>query len=68
MRTEVEFVMYGTTNKKDKSGAYLFMPGGEASGISKGTSPVFLAIGPLVSRRDLAQTVFIFMHCVFLDI
>ncbi|XP_033127426.1 alpha-mannosidase 2-like [Anneissia japonica] len=25
---DVEFVMYGTTNKKDKSGAYLFLPSG----------------------------------------
>ena len=30
VQTKVEFLMYGTVNKKDKSGAYLFLPDGPA--------------------------------------
>ncbi len=59
VRTEVEFVVYGTTSGKDKSGAYLFMPGGEASGVSAGKSPVSVVIGPLVSGRDKLYVVFL---------
>lgn len=29
-KVKVQFSWYGTTNKKDKSGAYLFLPDGEA--------------------------------------
>ena len=56
VRTEVEFVEYGTTSKKDKSGAYLFMPGGEATGVSSGKSPVSVVIGPLVSGRGISYS------------
>ncbi|XP_012672636.1 alpha-mannosidase 2 [Clupea harengus] len=37
---KVEFVWYGTTSKKDKSGAYLFLPGGEATPFSSSRPPV----------------------------
>lgn len=30
-QVKVEFVWYGTTSKKDKSGAYLFLPDGDAT-------------------------------------
>ena len=29
-QTKLEFVKYGTVNKKEKSGAYLFLPDGPA--------------------------------------
>ncbi|XP_064388295.1 alpha-mannosidase 2x-like [Halichondria panicea] len=57
VRTEVEFVVYGTTSGKDKSGAYLFMPGGKASGVSAGKSPVSVVIGPLLQEvRTIVQS------------
>jgi len=30
MRTEIQWMKYGTVAAKDRSGAYLFLPGGEA--------------------------------------
>lgn len=30
LEVKVQFSWYGTTSKKDKSGAYLFLPDGEA--------------------------------------
>uniref|UniRef100_A0A6Q2YG45 Alpha-mannosidase n=1 Tax=Esox lucius TaxID=8010 RepID=A0A6Q2YG45_ESOLU len=39
-RIKVEFAWYGTTSSRDKSGAYLFLPDGEAKMYSPAQSPV----------------------------
>ncbi|XP_063065756.1 alpha-mannosidase 2 [Engraulis encrasicolus] len=39
-QVKVEFLWYGTTSKKDKSGAYLFLPDGEAKPYSPSGPPV----------------------------
>ena len=46
----LDFVSYGTRKSKEKSGAYLFLPDGEASSIvlSNGKPSVLIVIGPLV--------------------
>jgi alpha-mannosidase II len=45
---DLEFVSYGT---RDKSGAYLFLPDGDASTISDKKLKVITIAGPLVSNR-----------------
>lgn len=47
----VDFVTYGTRSGKEKSGAYLFLPDGEAKSVlgqSWSNPPVVVTIGPLV--------------------
>lgn len=58
----VKFIQYGTTSKDDKSGAYLFMPDGEAKDIEltdeKGikTTPLLRFIrGPVVSELQVVM-------------
>lgn len=48
-RVELEFVKYGTTKKKDKSGAYLFLPDGPAKSVSSAENQVMWIEGPLIS-------------------
>ncbi|XP_070545855.1 alpha-mannosidase 2x-like [Ptychodera flava] len=59
----LDFVMYGTRNTKDKSGAYLFLPDGEAKTITEGLKPVIRLIrGRLLSEVHVTfDHVF---HCV----
>uniref|UniRef100_A0A672KAF4 Alpha-mannosidase n=1 Tax=Sinocyclocheilus grahami TaxID=75366 RepID=A0A672KAF4_SINGR len=48
---KVEFVLYGTTSNKDKSGAYLFLPDKEATIYSPSQPPVVrVTKGPLFSE------------------
>ncbi|XP_036436194.1 alpha-mannosidase 2 isoform X1 [Colossoma macropomum] len=48
---KVEFLCYGTTSKKDKSGAYLFLPDGEATKCSPSQPPVIrVTKGPVFSE------------------
>ena len=48
---DLDFVSYGTVSAKEKSGAYLFVPNGEAKTIVSGWSnpPITIIVGPLVS-------------------
>ncbi|KAL6463648.1 hypothetical protein MHYP_G00280390 [Metynnis hypsauchen] len=48
---KVEFLCYGTTSKKDKSGAYLFLPDGEATKCSP-SQPAVIRVtkGPVFSE------------------
>ncbi|XP_056601181.1 alpha-mannosidase 2 [Triplophysa dalaica] len=50
-QVKVEFVWYGTTNKKDKSGAYLFLPDGDAT-IYSSSQPTMIRVtkGPVFSE------------------
>ncbi|XP_076844380.1 alpha-mannosidase 2 isoform X2 [Brachyhypopomus gauderio] len=48
---KVDFVWYGTTSDKDKSGAYLFLPDGEAKKYSPSQPPIIrLTKGPVFSE------------------
>ncbi|XP_072528782.1 alpha-mannosidase 2 [Salminus brasiliensis] len=48
---QVEFLWYGTTSKKDKSGAYLFLPDGQATKYSPSQPPVIrVTKGPVFSE------------------
>ncbi|KAI4902521.1 hypothetical protein NFI96_013157 [Prochilodus magdalenae] len=48
---KVEFFWYGTTSNKDKSGAYLFLPDGEATKYSPSQPPVIrVTKGPVFSE------------------
>uniref|UniRef100_A0A4W4GBI7 Alpha-mannosidase n=1 Tax=Electrophorus electricus TaxID=8005 RepID=A0A4W4GBI7_ELEEL len=48
---KVDFVWYGTTSNKDKSGAYLFLPDGEAKKYSPSRPPVIrVTKGPVFSE------------------
>ena len=48
---DLDFVSYGTVSSKEKSGAYLFLPDGEARTIigSRSYPPITITVGPLVS-------------------
>lgn len=50
---DLDFVSYGTVSAKEKSGAYIFLPNGEARTIVSGWSnpPITITIGPLVSLK-----------------
>ncbi|XP_071942365.1 alpha-mannosidase 2-like [Antedon mediterranea] len=48
--TEVQFVTYGTTIKKDKSGAYLFMPDGDAQPLQTDRPFIRVIRGQLLSE------------------
>ena len=50
MGVAMDFVVYGVTSAKDKSGAYLFLPDGEASSIvtNRQKASVSITVGPLV--------------------
>ena len=52
LNVNLEFVSYGTLNAKEKSGAYLFLPDGEAKSIVSSWSnpPITIIVGPLVSN------------------
>ena len=51
VEVQLDFVTYGTRRGRDKSGAYLFMPGGEAVSMVAGGKPhVVVTVGPLVSH------------------
>ncbi|XP_030624910.1 alpha-mannosidase 2 isoform X2 [Chanos chanos] len=50
-QVKVEFMWYGTTSSKDKSGAYLFLPDGEATRYSSSQPPVIrVTKGPVYSE------------------
>ena len=51
LTVDVDFVQYGTVTSKEKSGAYLFLPDGEAKSIvsSWSSPPITITVGPLVS-------------------
>ncbi|TRY91811.1 hypothetical protein DNTS_012444 [Danionella cerebrum] len=56
-QVKVEFVWYGTTSNKDKSGAYLFLPDGEATVYSPSQAPlVRVTKGPLFSEVTTSFT------------
>lgn len=59
VNVNLEFVKYGTTNKKDKSGAYLFMPDGPAKAVIT-TSPLIR----VVKGRILTE-VHVFLDKIF---
>lgn len=46
----LSFLMYGTRNQKDKSGAYLFLPGGEATPIDIQQPLLRIVEGPIFSE------------------
>ena len=46
----VLFGVYGTAAKKDKSGAYLFLPDGPAKALPSLAAPVVVETGPVLSR------------------
>lgn len=54
LSVNLDFVSYGTMNGKEKSGAYLFLPGGEAKTVVSGWSnpPITIVVGPLVSNIE----------------
>lgn len=55
VRTEVVFVRYGTRPGKDRSGAYLFIPDGEAQSVMYDSHPTIRKTeGPLVSEMQVA--------------
>lgn len=49
-RVSTEFFIYGTRTSKDKSGAYLFLPDGEAK--VQGYWRVWLAVMPTAMRQS----------------
>ena len=51
LTVDLDFVSYGTVTSKEKSGAYLFLPDGEAKTIlgSWSNPPITITVGPLVS-------------------
>ena len=51
LNVDLDFVSYGTVSAKEKSGAYIFLPSGEAKTILSGWSnpPITIIVGPLVS-------------------
>ena len=51
LTVDLDFVSYGTVSSKEKSGAYLFLPDGEARTIvgSRSYPPITITVGPLVS-------------------
>ena len=51
LAVDLDFITYGTVSTKEKSGAYLFLPNGEAKTIVSSWSnpPITIIIGPLVS-------------------
>ena len=51
LNVDLDFVSYGTVSAKEKSGAYIFLPSGEAKTIVSGWSnpPISITVGPLVS-------------------
>ncbi|XP_062512302.1 alpha-mannosidase 2-like isoform X2 [Corticium candelabrum] len=44
------FVMYGTSSNRDKSGAYLFLPDGDAQPVQDRATFVRVIRGPLIQR------------------
>ena len=55
LNVKVDFITYGTRSSKDKSGAYLFLPDGDAKTIVAEWKkpPVTITVGPLVSSLSL---------------
>ncbi|XP_067654229.1 alpha-mannosidase 2x-like isoform X1 [Haliotis asinina] len=49
-KTETEFVLYGTKNAKEKSGAYLFLPDGVAKPVHIVSPLVRIITGPILSE------------------
>ena len=47
---QIQFVRYDTTRDKDRSGAYLFMPGGEAKVLEEAKPSLTVSQGPLVQE------------------
>ena len=49
LTVDLDFVSYGTVSSKEKSGAYLFLPDGEARMIigSRSYPPITITVGPL---------------------
>ncbi|XP_072174390.1 alpha-mannosidase 2x-like isoform X1 [Diadema setosum] len=51
---EIEFMTYGTTRDKQKSGAYLFLPDGEAQALdSSAHVPIRVTQGPLITQVEV---------------
>ena len=46
----LNFVTYGTSSAKDKSGAYLFLPDGPAKSVPSLSPTVVVEKGPVMSR------------------
>ena len=57
LTVDLDFVSYGTVTTKEKSGAYLFLPDGEAKTIisSRSYPPITITVGPLVTILDSYQ-------------
>ncbi|KAL8560003.1 hypothetical protein ACOMHN_041474 [Nucella lapillus] len=49
-RMDLQFVLFGTTRSKDKSGAYLFLPDGYGEEIANNNQLVRITRGPMVSE------------------
>ena len=67
LAVQVDFVSYGTVQRgKDKSGAYLFLPGGEASSlVGSWSSPrVVIVAGPLVSCEAPLLLLLLLLSCL----
>ncbi|KAG2466885.1 MA2A1 mannosidase, partial [Polypterus senegalus] len=63
LNVKVEFVWYGTTSNRDKSGAYLFLPDGEAKPYSSSGSPIItVTTGAVFS--EVTSTYHHFTHTV----
>lgn len=50
VKTEVQFLIYGTRSSKEKSGAYLFLPDGPAKSLEYENPLVRVIMGPVVSE------------------
>lgn len=47
---QIKFMKYGTTGNMDRSGAYLFLPGGQAATITSSNVPVIVTSGKIYSE------------------
>lgn len=53
---KMQFIAYGTSTGSSRSGAYMFLPDGEAHVQSRNAPPVFVARGALVSEAHVSYS------------
>ena len=70
LTVDLDFVSYGTVSSKEKSGAYLFLPDGEAKTIigSRSYPPIAITVGPLVSIYLVISSVHVYLSLVMLEL